>query len=271
MYLEKRWGQAKFSNEVIRMEAHFLTDRGQVRGHNEDSGGIYYNTSGQMLAVIADGMGGHQAGDVASQMAVAKIQEDWQNSDELQTPGKAEQWLMETLREVNKAVFDHSLQKEELAGMGTTIVVTINSRDFITIAHIGDSRCYIHNENGFQQITEDHSLVNELVRTGQISMEDAQQHPRKNIVLKALGTEAEVVADVRSLSWEHGDKLLLCSDGLTDKVSNDKLLEFMESNKKMDQIGQDLVDLANARGGEDNISLVIINNSPVEKVGEDPC
>lgn len=251
------------------MEAHFLTDRGQVRGHNEDSGGIYYNPAGQLLAVIADGMGGHQAGDIASEMAVSIIQDSWQKSKELTVPEETETWLDEILLHVNHEIYELASQKEDLSGMGTTIVVIINSGDFITIAHIGDSRCYIQNENGFNQITEDHSLVNELVKTGQISKEDAEQHPRKNIVLKALGTEETVNADIHSLSWEFGDKLLLCSDGLTDKISNDKILEFIVSQKSLKEIGQDLIDLANERGGEDNISLIIINNTPSEKVGED--
>lgn len=253
------------------METYFLTDRGQVREHNEDSGGIYYNSSGQMLAVIADGMGGHQAGDVASQLAVMNIQDHWKKSTELHEPGQAEDWLKNLLQDVNKQIYDLSLQKEELKGMGTTIVVSIHSKDFTTIGHIGDSRCYIHNESGFKQITEDHSLVSELVRTGQISEIDAEHHPRKNIVLKALGTEEEITPDVCSLGWEKDNKLLLCSDGLTDKMSITTLQEFIESDKQIDKIGKELVDLANQRGGEDNISLVIIHNIPDKKESEGLC
>lgn len=253
------------------METHFLTDRGQVRGHNEDSGGIYYNRSGQMLAIVADGMGGHQAGDIASQLAVENIQESWQKTNKVKDPIESEAWLEVVLREANQTIYSLSLQKEDLVGMGTTIVVSIHGKDFITVGHIGDSRCYLHNESGFKQITEDHSLVNELVRTGQITEEDATHHPRKNIVLKALGTEEEVIPDIQSLGWEHGDSLLLCSDGLTDKMSNATLLHFIESNKQVSEICQALIDLANERGGEDNISLVMIRNIPVKKEGEDIC
>ncbi|HLQ97845.1 MAG TPA: Stp1/IreP family PP2C-type Ser/Thr phosphatase [Candidatus Dormibacteraeota bacterium] len=253
------------------MEAYFLTDQGQVRGHNEDSGGIYYNSSGQLLAVIADGMGGHQAGDIASEMAVSIIQQSWKESKELKDPEETETWLSHILFYVNNEIYRLATEKEEYAGMGTTIVVVINCGDFITVAHIGDSRCYLQNANGFNQITEDHSLVNELVRTGQISREDAEQHPRKNIVLRALGTEVNVEADIRSLSWEYGDKLLLCSDGLTDKISNEKILEFINAEEQLKQISQNLIDLANDRGGEDNISLIIIQHTPPKKVGEETC
>src|SRR5690625_5237099 len=153
--------------------------------------------------------------------------------------------------------------------MCTTAVIAICTNDFITIGHIGDSRCYVNNANGFQQITEDHSLVNELVKTGQISTEDAEHHPRKNIVLKALGTEQSVHADIKSLSWEKSNRLLLCSDGLTDKIPNDELEVFINSEKDLLEIGQTMIEIANERGGEDNISLIIIDQSSKE-AGENP-
>lgn len=250
------------------MEAQFLTDRGQVRDHNEDSGGVYYNASGQMLAIIADGMGGHQAGDVASQMAVSIVKKEWQASNEISSPEKMKEWLTNKLTEVNTAIYELAKEKKEYAGMGTTIVIACGAEDFMTIAHVGDSRCYMHNENGFKQMTEDHSLVNELVKTGQISKEDARFHPRKNVVLKALGTEEQVSADVQSFSFEKGDKLLLCSDGLTDKISNEELSSFIQLDNDLTEMAQNLIDLANDRGGEDNISLIIIQYLPSEKVGE---
>lgn len=242
-----------------RMKGIFLTDRGRVRSHNEDAGGIYYNTDGQSLAIIADGMGGHQAGDVASQMATTLIKEKWQSSTELSLPEDTEKWLNNAIAEINESVYEHAMKNEECQGMGTTVVIAICMEDFITIAHIGDSRCYLLNEEGFKQITEDHSLVNVLVQSGQISKDDAQEHPRKNIVLKALGTEEHVGADVKSLGLDNGNKLLLCSDGLTDKVLDTELAEIIQSPKKINDIGQQLIDLANDRGGEDNISLIIIH------------
>lgn len=251
------------------MQSQFLTDRGQVRDHNEDSGGVYYNTSGQLLAIVADGMGGHQAGDVASEMAVSLIKSEWKQISKLTSPEQTEKWLLDVLQSINQAIYEEAKQRQEYRGMGTTVVVAISGEDFITIGHIGDSRCYLANENGFKQVTEDHSLVNELVRTGQITEEDAKDHPRKNIVLKALGTEPTVIADIQSFSFEEGDRLLLCSDGLTDKLTNQELSNFVQSHDDIKVVAQKMIDLANERGGEDNISLVLIRHEPQEKVGED--
>ncbi|WP_164669054.1 Stp1/IreP family PP2C-type Ser/Thr phosphatase [Virgibacillus doumboii] len=250
------------------MKGQFFTDQGQIRNHNEDSGGIAYNQNGQMLAIVADGMGGHQAGDVASQMATSIIQDKWQESNEVTSPEKTETWLLETLNEINTAIFEKSKNKEECLGMGTTVVIAICTNDFVTVSHIGDSRCYLLNENGFKQITEDHSLVNELVRSGQISKDDAEQHPRKNVLLKALGTEESVAADTQSITWETGDKLLLCSDGLTNKVSDEELSQFTRTDQELETTGKELIDLANERGGEDNISLVFVHHDSTEKEGE---
>lgn len=242
------------------MDAKFLTDCGQVRDHNEDAGGIFYNVANQLLAIIADGMGGHQAGDVASDMAVDLVKEEWAKSEQMATPEKAEQWMNQMLSKINTTIYNHSLENDEYKGMGTTAVIAICCDDFITIGHIGDSRCYVYNQSGFKQLTEDHSLVNELIRTGQISTEDAAFHPRKNVVLRAVGTEEEVNADVQSLGWELGNKLLLCSDGLTDKVSDQELFNFIKTDESLIKIGENMIDLANDRGGEDNISLIIIND-----------
>ncbi|MEN1966925.1 Stp1/IreP family PP2C-type Ser/Thr phosphatase [Lentibacillus sp. N15] len=250
------------------LKGQFLTDRGKVRDHNEDSGGIFFNADQQFLAVIADGMGGHKAGDVASQMTINNIQTNWEEVSGLTTPEEMENWLFETIRSVNKSLFDHAQSHVECQGMGTTIVITICTPDFFTVGHVGDSRCYIANEHGFSQVTEDHSLVNALVKAGQVSKEDAQNHPRKNVVLKAVGTEQQVEPDVQSLEWEHGDRLLLCSDGLTDKLTDEQLSSFVDGNVEMGQAGQQMINLANQLGGEDNISLILIQHDVSPEEGE---
>ncbi|RLL45271.1 Stp1/IreP family PP2C-type Ser/Thr phosphatase [Oceanobacillus piezotolerans] len=240
------------------MKGIFLTDRGQVRSHNEDAGGIYYNLADQLLAIIADGMGGHQAGDVASQMATSFIRENWEKEKGFSSPDEIENWLKKTISEMNDVIYTHAQNHSECEGMGTTVVIVINVSDFLSVAHIGDSRCYLLNENGFKQITEDHSLVNALVQSGQITKDDAMHHPRKNVVLRALGSDKQVEADVKTLSIDDGDKLLLCSDGLTDKVQDNEIFEFLQVDKSLTEVGQELIDVANNRGGEDNISVILL-------------
>lgn len=253
------------------MKGQFMTNQGRVRNHNEDAGGLFLNHADQYLSVIADGMGGHQAGDVASHMATSIIEKEWLEIDEMKKPEEAEQWLKTIIHQVNNQIFEKSISRKECQGMGTTIVMTICARDFITVAHIGDSRCYMVNEKGFNQITEDHSLVNELVRSGQISLEDAEHHPRKNVLLKALGTEEAIYPDIRTILWEPGNIILLCSDGLSNKVSDNELQSFMENDDSIEDTVNGLITLANERGGEDNISLVIVHHELHTKEGEPTC
>ncbi|WP_047981317.1 Stp1/IreP family PP2C-type Ser/Thr phosphatase [Ornithinibacillus contaminans] len=253
------------------MKGHFLTDTGQVRSHNEDSGGIFPNEHNQYLAIIADGMGGHQAGDVASQMATTIMEEKWQSSTLFHSPEESEKWLKQTIDEMNSSIYEHSLQHEECHGMGTTLVAAICTNEFISVAHIGDSRCYLYNAYNFKQLTEDHSLVNALVQSGQISKEDALVHPRKNLVLRALGNAEIVEPDIQSISWDNEDKVLLCSDGLSDKVRDEELKTYLESDDEIQEIGQRLIKLANERGGEDNVSLVIIQKEASMEEGEALC
>ncbi|MBN8199536.1 MULTISPECIES: Stp1/IreP family PP2C-type Ser/Thr phosphatase [Bacillaceae] len=239
------------------MKAVFMTDQGKVRQHNEDNGGIYVNSKGQRLAIVADGMGGHRAGDVASEMTLTSLKGFWDETDDFQTAEEAEGWLLKHIAEVNTILYEHSKENEQCEGMGTTVVAAICTDRFATIANIGDSRCYILNESGFQQLTEDHSLVNELVRSGQITKEDAEHHPRKNVLLRALGTEAAVEMDIKTIIFEEGDLLLLCSDGLSNKVPVAEMSEILKSGRTLEEKAAVLIDQANDNGGEDNITLVI--------------
>lgn len=250
------------------MKACFMTDVGKVRSNNEDSGGIFRNKSKQVLAVVADGMGGHAGGEIASQLATQIVQDKWEKTEGFQTAANIEQWISETVSEANQIVYKESKEKADLEGMGTTLVLAACMEEFITVAHIGDSRCYLSNEGGLKQLTEDHSLVNELLRAGQISPDDAAYHPRKNVVSRALGTDKAVKTDIQTIGWEYGDKILLCSDGLTDKVHADELAEFLGKDEAISEIGEQLVDLANGRGGEDNISLAIVHYDWTARAGE---
>lgn len=253
------------------MDAQFLTDCGQVRQLNEDDGGIFYNQSGQLLAVIADGMGGHQAGDVASSMAVSMVEESWEMISTTLSPHEAETWLDQTIHHINEKMYTHAQSIAECEGMGTTIVTAIMTNEFITVAHIGDSRCYLTSGDTLTQITKDHSLVSELIRSGEISKQEAQHHPRKNVVLKALGTQQFVNADIQTRTIEQKERILLCTDGLTDKVSDEEIEAFMNKQASIEQISTQMVELANERGGEDNISLILIDNNARTEEGEQTC
>jgi PPM family protein phosphatase len=241
-----------------RMKAVFKTDKGKVRPHNEDNGGIFVNKNGMLLAVVADGMGGHLAGDVASKMTISHIQTYWEETEQKLSPNGAEQWFHEKISTINELLFQHAQENKECQGMGTTFVGAICGETYCTIGHIGDSRCYVLNNNGLTQITEDHSLVNELVRSGQITKKDAEHHPRKNVLLRALGTEKKVQLDVKTITFENNDILLLCSDGLSNKVSEIEMTEILSSSIPIEEKAEKLIDLANSYGGEDNISLAIV-------------
>ncbi|WP_226578610.1 Stp1/IreP family PP2C-type Ser/Thr phosphatase [Halobacillus litoralis] len=253
------------------MIGYYLTDQGKVRSHNEDAGGVFRNEAGQILAVVADGMGGHQAGDVASQMATSHLHNKWQQMDQLTTPEDAENWIREAVRAANNEIKAYANEHEECAGMGTTIVAAVCTEQFTSIGHIGDSRCYFANTYGFKPVTEDHSLVNELVRSGQITEEEAEQHPRRNVLLKALGTEFDLTADVVTMEFEPDDRLLLCTDGLTNKVSDEELSEIKYYEGEWESFTEKLIHLANERGGEDNITLAVVHyEKPLhEKEGVD--
>ncbi|AOR98068.1 MULTISPECIES: protein-serine/threonine phosphatase PrpC [Bacillus] len=248
------------------------TDTGKIRQHNEDDAGIFKGKDEFVLAVVADGMGGHLAGDVASKMAVKAMGEKWNEAETIPTaPSDCEKWLIEQILSVNSKIYDHAQAHEECQGMGTTIVCALFTGKTVSVAHIGDSRCYLLQDGDFVQVTEDHSLVNELVRTGEISREDAEHHPRKNVLTKALGTDQSVSIDTRSFDIEPGDKLLLCSDGLTNKVEGTELKDILQSDSAPQEKVNLLVDKANQNGGEDNITAVLLELALQVEEGEDQC
>lgn len=251
------------------MRSVVRTDRGKVRAHNEDYAGVSVYHADVLLAVVCDGMGGHAAGDVASRMAGELLQKAWEEADAITTSGEAEQWFRTNIQKVNDQIFSLSSRDESLKGMGTTIVSAICTEKFATIANVGDSRCYIINPDGLKQITDDHSLVNELVKIGELTKEDAENHPRKNVLLRALGTELSVEVDTLTIPFEKNDYLLLCSDGLTNQLSDEEIEKIIRSDHGLEEKADQMVDLANQYGGDDNISLILIHNAAGEKAGEE--
>ncbi|WP_227395572.1 Stp1/IreP family PP2C-type Ser/Thr phosphatase [Jeotgalibacillus aurantiacus] len=240
------------------MEAIFKSDRGKVRQLNEDSGGIYRKSDGALLAVVADGMGGHRAGDVASKMTVEIISRKWRAAPSIRRAVEAEEWLKQTIEEINSSLSAYSDLNEECRGMGTTIVAALCTDEFVTVANVGDSRGYLITEERVSQITEDDSFVNALVQSGEISKQDAEHHPKRNVLLKALGSKGFINPALKTVSAEEGYTILLCSDGLSNKVSDQELLYSIKQSTSLAKTAEQLIDLANDKGGEDNITLAVI-------------
>lgn len=228
------------------MKAAGRTDRGKVRELNEDSFG--YNDN---LYVVADGMGGHQAGEVASAIAVETV---------LKTTvtGEIKAALKKTLVEANETIFVQSKQNKEFNGMGTTVAVLFLEDRNAFVTHIGDSRVYYLSNNNLKQLTSDHSLVNELVRTGEITIEEAKSHPQRNILTQALGSNEILDPEIIEIQVNKGDKFLLCSDGLTGSVPESLIKELMSLEEEPEIIVNRLIDSANESGGADNITAVLV-------------
>lgn len=243
------------------MKAVYNTDRGKVRSQNEDSVGVFYGSGNQLLGVVADGMGGHAAGEVASRLALEAAQARWNEIDGPLNCDDAVTWLNHLIRTINVQLYDYAEAHTDCRGMGTTIAVAFCSEDFIAVTAVGDSRIYIREEIGqIRQITEDHTLVNELVKTGRISKQDAEIHPDRHVLMRALGTEPAIELDTSTLSWSGGNYLLLCSDGLTNELSDERISEILGQSSSLEEKTAMMISDANNAGGNDNISMIIISH-----------
>lgn len=238
------------------------TDIGRIRSVNEDRAVVLPEANATVVAVVADGMGGHQAGDIASQMAIEKIREELSRLSHDATLAERKEAVRLAVEAANLEVFRHASEREHLHGMGTTVVVAVARPDRLVIGHIGDSRAYLAGKEGIVQLTEDHSLVNELVRNGQITREEAHHHPRRNVLLRALGTETRALVDVHDYAWEEGDILLMCSDGLSGLVDSAVLFAVLRTARSLEDKVNDLVDKALEAGGDDNVTVVLVENTP---------
>jgi PPM family protein phosphatase len=222
-----------------------ITDTGRKRRRNEDA----YVCEPPLFA-IADGMGGAQAGEVASRLAAAALRESGADAG-------GEQRIAALIQEANRRVYDRSSSDPNTSGMGTTITVALVENGNVSFGHVGDSRAYLIRNGLMEQITEDHSLVNELLKSGKLSPEEAEAHPQRSVITRALGTDPDVDADTFTIEAQTGDLFLLCSDGLTDMVSNEAILDLVERHRRdMNQALRELVRAANRGGGEDNITVV---------------
>ncbi|WP_126429503.1 Stp1/IreP family PP2C-type Ser/Thr phosphatase [Brevibacillus marinus] len=240
----------------IAMKSHV----GCVRQVNEDFYACTIDERGRVLAVVADGMGGHAAGDVASRMAVELILEELQKAKDSLTLEDEREVLMNALLRANEEIYRYAETHPECDGMGTTVVATVLTPEGGAIAHIGDSRLYLYSASGLSQHTEDHSLVQELLKTGQITVQEASHHPQRNVLMRALGTEQHVRIDLGQITWTEGDVVLLCSDGLSNKVPSDVIELWLSKPLSLQEQIDGLVQYALDAGGEDNITVIAVRN-----------
>ncbi len=234
-------------------EHHAFTDTGQQRRHNEDA---YYART--PVFAVADGMGGAQAGEVASHAAVEAV------AAGLPEEGTPEDRLAAVVRRANEEIFRMSREDDSRAGMGTTLTAVHVGESDIAIAHVGDSRAYRFRDGELSRLTEDHSLVEEMRRRGQLTAEEADEHPQRSIITRALGPEPDVLVDTRSWAARDGDVILLCSDGLTSMISETQVADILREATGLEQAGRALIAAANRAGGRDNITVVLLR---LEDVG----
>ena len=247
------------------LTAFGLTDVGRKRKHNEDA---YLLDVERGLFVVADGMGGHAAGEVASRLTVESIQEfisgtedDHDNTwpfgynNRYSVDGNR---LSTAVERANEKVMRAVVNRPELKGMGTTVVAALFDEKRATLVHVGDSRAYLMREAELRRLTDDHSWVQEQVNAGILSEDEAKSHPLKNVVTRALGGGTHVAVDLIEIPVGAGDRFLLCSDGLTGMVSDEEITNALSSPRTLEQIVRGLVDLANERGGVDNITAIMV-------------
>src|SRR3954462_6168775 len=243
------------SSERTQGQIASVTDTGRRRRHNEDS----YVCEPPLFAV-ADGMGGAQAGELASGLAASALRDD---SERLGGGRRVD----ELIKEATRRVYERQSQDASASGMGTTMTVALVEDGQVAIGHVGDSRAYLVRNRSLDQLTEDHSLVAELVRSGKLSPEEAEGHPQRSVITRALGTDPDVDVDTFSIEAKPGDLFLLCSDGLTSMVDDDTILREVERNRRdLKGAAKALVRAANKGGGEDNITVIFFEIAAGEDV-----
>lgn len=241
------------------MQAWGLTDPGMVRSQNQDHYAIVKLGRDQILAIICDGMGGARSGNIASQMAVEVFVEEVKRTTRANMkPDRIDNMLEQALEMANEAVYEQSQLSEEYRGMGTTLVAAFFQKDQLTVANVGDSRAYLFNKDGVKSITTDHSLVELMVQRGEITREAAKFHPGKNLITRAVGTEAKVSCDLYHLKLNKGDSVLLCSDGLSNVMSDQEILFEVIHGVNKNDCCQRLMNIANYRGSPDNVTVALI-------------
>ena len=246
------------------MKSFYLTDPGMVRDHNEDSVIIVKNDEGSYLMAIADGMGGHSAGEVASSIAISYLGKHFKESFRNMSKLDAVNWIRDAVDEINILIFQHEKSHPESKGMGTTLVMSILTKEYLLFGNVGDSSGFVMKDNNLHKVTYDHTLVNLLVSAGELTKEEASVHPKKNVLMKALGASTEVDVDIFDCDMDIKE-ILLSSDGLTGMLDRESIEKVLLSDGTCEDKVNKLIQKANNRGGTDNISVAYL----VREEGED--
>ena len=245
------------------MKAYYLSDTGKVRTHNEDSVMIIKNLSGEYLMVVADGMGGHKAGEVASSIVVNGLTEKFKNLETVGDKENAVSWIRENVGLLNDDIFKYTDEFPESKGMGTTLVLAVVTDKYILFGNVGDSSGFVMKDKVLYKVTKDHTLVNLLVETGELTKEEAINHPRKNVLMRALGANNPIDVDIFDVDMK-SDAILLCSDGLTNMLTFDQIQKVLNSDLTMEEKIVKLIKKSNLRGGTDNVSIAYLENESGE-------
>ena len=245
------------------MKAYYITDTGKVRTHNEDSVMIVQNLSGEYLMVVADGMGGHKAGEVASSIVVNGLTEKFKKLETIGEKQDAVNWIRKNANELNEAIFKYTDEFEESKGMGTTLVLAIVTNNYILFGNVGDSSGFVMKKGVLYKVTKDHTLVNLLVETGELTPEEAENHPRKNVLMRALGANNPIYVDIFDVDMG-SDAILLCSDGLTNMLTNAQIEKVLNSDLSLEERIVKLIRKSNLRGGTDNVSIAYLEKESGE-------
>mgnify|MGYP004613139471 FL=1 len=240
------------------MKSFFLTDTGKVRDHNEDSVIILKNSNNEYLLAVADGMGGHKAGEVASNMAIEHITNKFNSLESLGDKDKAINWIREEVAAINKSIFAYTDAHEESKGMGTTFVIALYTKDYLLFGNVGDSSGFVIKNSKLYKVTKDHTLVNLLVSSGELTPEEAKNHPKKNILMRALGANNPAEVDIFDVVDDGIEGVLLSSDGLTSMLNETQIEKVIVGVGSLEEKVTRLIRKSNVRGGTDNISIACL-------------
>ena len=247
------------------MESYFLTDTGRVREHNEDSVTILKNVNDEYLLAVADGMGGHKAGEVASSITINHLTENFNKLDSIGDKAAAVNWIREQVEQINNEIFEYTASHPESKGMGSTLVLALYTKDYLLFGNIGDSSGFVIKDNELFKITHDHTLVNLLVKNGELTAEEAKNHPKKNILMRALGANNPIEIDIFDVE-NSVTGILLSSDGLTSMLNNTQIEKvILAENATLEEKVIKLIRKSNVRGGTDNISIACLFTKEGEK------